>query len=321
MQKIVSIIIPSYNVERYIENTITSMVGIGDMLNKIEVLVINDGSQDKTAEIAARYEQLYPESIRVINKKNGGHGSTINAGIWEASGKYFKVVDGDDWVETDNFCEYVNFLEHIDSDLILSPYYEYYEYNGEKQLVGDINISSGSREFHSICKDMQRMEMHRITFRTALLRDNQIELDEHMFYVDVEYTCYPIPYVETIAFFDKPVYIYRLGNSEQSVAMANMWKRREQHKTVLEHLVTFYESVQTSAERKEYLRNAIAMMADVQYMIYLKGTVSGNTKNELKRFDKELKKSSREIYNSVKCRRIKVLRKLGFWGYRSMCLK
>ena len=94
MKKILTVTVPSYNVEKFLENTLDSFVD-ERVLDDIEVLIVDDGSKDKTAEIGRKYEEKYPDTFRVISKENGGHGSTINRGIGEAKGKYFKVVDGD----------------------------------------------------------------------------------------------------------------------------------------------------------------------------------------------------------------------------------
>ena len=91
---LLSIAIPSYNSEAYLHYCVHSLVMGGD---KVEILIINDGSTDRTQEIA---EGLTRESIVAIYQDNKGHGGAVNTGIREAKGKYFKVVDSDDWVDT-----------------------------------------------------------------------------------------------------------------------------------------------------------------------------------------------------------------------------
>ena len=119
--KILTITIPSYNVEAYLEDCLESFVN-SEVMDDIEVLIVNDGSSDRTEEIARRYESKYPNTYRLINKENGGHGSTINTGAAEAKGKYFKVVDGDDWVDTRSFIHLVKVLKKIDADIVASNY-------------------------------------------------------------------------------------------------------------------------------------------------------------------------------------------------------
>ena len=104
--KILSIIVPSYNVEKYLEHTLKSFVE-ETVLEEIEIIIVDDGSLDHTKYIAEKFCKKYSNTFRLISKKNGGHGSTINCGIEAAIGKYFKVVDGDDWVNTESFGRYV----------------------------------------------------------------------------------------------------------------------------------------------------------------------------------------------------------------------
>ena len=112
MQKILTITIPSYNVEAYIAATLDTMVTINN-LDLLEILVVNDGSKDNTVAVAQQYVDKYPSSVRIIDKENGGHGSTINAGIREATGKYFKVVDGDDWVEVISYDDALKYMGEL----------------------------------------------------------------------------------------------------------------------------------------------------------------------------------------------------------------
>lgn len=112
MNKILTITVPSYNTEKYIDECMPFLLD-DSIVDDIEILVVSDGSKDKTVEVATKWSEKYPQTIRVIEKENGGHGSTINRGILEARGKYFKVVDGDDWVKTDNLVKLVDFLKKI----------------------------------------------------------------------------------------------------------------------------------------------------------------------------------------------------------------
>ena len=114
-EKILTVTIPSYNVEAYLEDCLESFVN-SEVMDDIEVLIVNDGSSDNTAKIAQRYVDKYENTFRLINKENGGHGSTINTGVREAKGKYFKVVDGDDWVDTRSFIHLVKVLKESDAE-------------------------------------------------------------------------------------------------------------------------------------------------------------------------------------------------------------
>lgn len=127
MYKILTITIPSYNTSQYIDSCLPTFLSNKKILKDIEILIINDGSKDDTLVKAKYYENKYPETIKVVDKENGGHGSTINSGIKLASGKYFKIVDGDDWVDNNNFTNLVQQLKKIDTDMVVNPYVEYNE--------------------------------------------------------------------------------------------------------------------------------------------------------------------------------------------------
>lgn len=106
---------------------------IGEALDRIEVLVVLDGSKDGSAEIAYEFVEQYPDTFRIIYKANGGHGSAINTGLMMASGEYVKILDSDDWVERDAFCRLVYCLEMEGTDIVWSNYYWVYEMDGEKR--------------------------------------------------------------------------------------------------------------------------------------------------------------------------------------------
>lgn len=98
MDKVLTVIVPVYNMEKYIRQCLESLV-IGEVLDRIEVLVVLEGSKDGSAEIAYEFVEQYPDTFRIIYKANGGHGSAINTGLMMASGEYVKILDSDDWVE------------------------------------------------------------------------------------------------------------------------------------------------------------------------------------------------------------------------------
>ncbi|EOS69041.1 hypothetical protein C818_02918 [Lachnospiraceae bacterium MD308] len=136
IDKILTIAISEYNVEKYLDNILSTILD-EQILDKIEILLVNDESKDKTKSIGQQYEKRYPDSIYLINKENGGHGSALNKGIELATGKYFKVVDGDEWVDTKEFIKFVKTLENVESDVVATPYVR----------VNDIQRSWKSRHF------------------------------------------------------------------------------------------------------------------------------------------------------------------------------
>ena len=141
MSKILTVTIPSYNTEKYIAECLPYLID-ERIISDIEILIVSDGSKDNTVSVAQKWSDKYPDSIRVIDKENGGHGSTINRGISEATGKYFKVLDGDDWVVTESFVKLVEFLKGIDVVLINNSYFEGDEKTADETLMMALKMSA-----------------------------------------------------------------------------------------------------------------------------------------------------------------------------------
>ena len=116
-KKLISFVVPCYNSESYMERCINTLLkGKED----VEIIIVNDGSTDKTKKIADGYKKRYPKIIKAIHKINGGHGSGVNAGLKEASGKYFKVVDSDDWLDEEALIKLINKIK-----LLEIPYWDF----------------------------------------------------------------------------------------------------------------------------------------------------------------------------------------------------
>jgi len=134
--KLLTIVVPTYNISQYIEKCINSFLEINAEYYKyFEVIVVNDGSTDDSVEVVESLVKNRNMNIKIISKENGGHGSTINKGIKEAKGKYFKVVDGDDWVNVDNFKKLIDKLQTVDADIIITDFSEQHIYNNSQIII------------------------------------------------------------------------------------------------------------------------------------------------------------------------------------------
>lgn len=319
MKKILTISVAAYNVEKYIKECLDSFVD-KSFMNDIEVLVINDGSADNTALIADKYQEKYPDTFRVINKENGGHGSAVNCGISEAKGKYFKTVDGDDWVDRRAFKELVDFLKVTDVDVVSTDYW-WVDDSTKKKTKKIQNTFKGIKYrkkylFDDVCSDIY-VNIHAMTIKTAILQNNNIALDSHCFYVDAEYVLFPVPYINTIAFLPKPVYMYRLGLSTQSMNILNMQKNCSHHEKVTGRIIRLYNnSVDLSAPKKAYLEKAIAKLLTSQIKIYLSYPASLNIKRKIVKIDRNFKKKYPQIYAKMSNKAIYLLRKSNYRLYK-----
>lgn len=319
MEKVLTISVAAYHVEQYLEETLESFL-IPEVRGQLEVLIINDGSGESINEIAGKYVERYPHVFRLVDKENGGHGSTVNRGIEEASGKYFKTVDGDDRVEAEGFADLLTYLERAEEDLIVTDYYRFDDGTGE--WIDTIRHEFEGKEygrpyrFEDICNEIY-INMHAATYRTELLKKMKRRLDEHCFYVDTEYVLYPVPYVDTVAFLKRPVYEYRLGLESQSINIKNMQKNCSHHETVLEHLLDFYgEECRTlSEEKKRYVERGVARILVSQLKIYLSFEPAGQWRVKIKEQDKRVKKDFPGVYQAVENPAVKLLRRSGYLLY------
>lgn len=271
MNKILTITVPSYNTEKYIDECMPFLVD-QRIIDDIEILVVSDGSKDKTVEVANTWQVKYPQSIRVIEKENGGHGSTINRGILEATGKYFKVVDGDDWVKTENLIQLVDFLKKTDVDLVNNPYFEHDEVTKAETLMMKLPITSHQiNDYNAIVESIKIPPMHTVTYKTEILKNNNIKIDEKMFYVDVEYITFPLPFVRTQVYLDFPVYVYRVNSGTQSMAIGNMVKNRAMHLAMLKHEWQFITELPKNIDPavKKVLKQRFSELVLAQYVVNL----------------------------------------------------
>ena len=304
MKKILTISVAAYNLETMIEENLQSFAKCKNK-EKLEVIVTDDGSKDNTAKIVQKYVDKYPDVFKLIKQKNMGAGSTVNSGIKHATGKYFKMIDGDDWVVTNNLDILLEHLEKTNSDIILTNRQIYnestkkivsYDKTGLEQCVNG--------KFSDICKNLL-LDMHFVMYKTSILQDNNIILDNG-FYTDVEYLLLPVPYLKTIDIYDLDIYVYRIARNGQSVSIPSMQKHLDMHDLVLKRLINYYNSLKKlNINSREYIKNRLACMADVQLGTILSFNNS-NTKNEIKKFNNEIKSLNSEIYEiyskKIKCR-------------------
>jgi len=320
---ILTVIIPSYNVERFLEKTLSSFLFEG-MQGRVEIITVDDGSKDRTAEIARSYEEKYPGVFRTISKENGGHGSTINCGIEAAAGKYFKVVDGDDWVDAQGFAGLTEFLETCDADCVVSNYCEVNDATGEiTPIEFDAYFPQKKEAPFAEIADTVLLMLHNSTIRTEILKNNPRRLDEHCFYEDVEYILYQVPYLRTVAFCGVSVYRYRIAQQTQSVSIQGYQKHVDEHGLVSLHLAEFAREYETSerAERvkSQYIAERTAKMAVSQAAIF-QSFPHGDKEilRKFRKYDADLKRINEKIYDrsAELSPTLRILRKFHFRFYR-----
>lgn len=309
MNKIFSFSIAAYNLGSMIEDNLKSFVKLKN-IDDVEVLVIDDGSKDNTVELAEKYHIMYPNSIKIIKQKNAGPGSTVNTGIKNATGLYFKMVDGDDWINTEAMDELIEQLKNFEKvDAIITNDLVYSE--KEKKIVKkiDFNYYRKNEIFNNISIKEPIIGMHSMAFRTEILKNNKIELDKG-FYTDVEYLLYPLPYVKKIIYFDLDIYVYRVGRIGQSVSYKSLRKNINMHNEVLKNITEFYNNNKNimSKENAMFVLKRISDMNLTKITLLLGFEKFGKVRSEVKKYIEGLKSDNVDIYNMcLQSKKIKLL--------------
>ena len=284
--KVLSIAIPSYNSENYMANCIESLLIGGD---DVEILIVNDGSKDNTGRIADEYAAKYPNIIRAIHQENGGHGEAVNAGLRNATGAYFKVVDSDDWVDPKAYKEILTLLkqmltEHRQLDMLISNFV--YDKQGAsfKKVMNYRSVLPQNEIFTweqiGHFKKGQYILMHSVIYRTQMLRDCELELPKHTFYVDNIFVYQPLPAVKTIYYLDVDFYHYFIGRDDQSVNEKVMIKRVDQQLRVNKLMIDYYDlsdkAMVPSKKLRQYMYNYLEIMMTISSIMLIRSHDADN---------------------------------------------
>ena len=274
--KYITFAVPCYNSESYMRRCVDSLLSGG---RDVEIILINDGSTDRTAEIADEYQLKYPDIVRAVHKENGGHGSGVNKGLELAQGIYYKVLDSDDWLDKD---AYLKLLRRIKDfcingrkapecdmpDLFVCNYVYDHLDEGTSRVMDYRNIFP--EEKMCTWKDIGRFKpsqyliMHSLMFRSEVLRKSGVKLPEHTFYVDNLFSYQPLPYVESIYYMDLDLYHYYLGREDQSVNEKVLMKRIDQQIRVTELVA---KSVDLRLVKEKYPKLASYMTRNISIML------------------------------------------------------
>lgn len=251
--KILSIIIPSYNMEEFLPYCLDSVLGIADDYRKtLEVIVVNDGSTDDTGRVAHEFKSRFPDSIVVIDKKNGNYGSCVNAALKVASGLYVKILDADDYVNTAEFESLVKELyrqaamKEQAADLVLSNY-RLVDNGGECIREITYGMSPFSGEFSAMSNVNQAYAIHSLIYKTNCVKRIGYIQTEGVSYTDMEWTVEPLVSISTIRYVPLFVTNYRQGRNGQTMEDKTYAQKFQQVADVVLNMVSRYSKMRDFA--------------------------------------------------------------------------
>lgn len=275
--KLLSIIVPAYNMEAYLAQCVESILRTPS-LAAVEVIIVNDGSKDKTLRIARQYAERYAETVRVVDKPNGNYGSTINAALPLAQGEYVKILDADDRFDGSRVAEMLAFLRKTDADMVVTPFIEV---AGRRERRVEYNIYSRKVYKYGKSYDADKVfgdgvirffMMHGVCYRTEMLRKMSYRQSEGVSYTDQEWVFYPLFCVKTIAFADIPLYRYNTSREGQTMDTKVQMRSLAQLVAVTETMARYFISASRSvhsAQRIDFLRNIVADRVRIVFRKYL----------------------------------------------------
>ena len=315
--KTISFAVPCYNSADYMEKCVESLLPCGD---DIEIILVDDGStKDDTPAICDRLVEQHPGIVRAIHKENGGHGSGVNAGLATAEGLYYKVVDSDDWLDKEAMDTIMPYLREqkalveqaqqqgasaTATDLVIANYVYEKVYEGTHTTIRYTNVFPTDKEFTwsqvGRFNPSQYLLMHSVIYRTQMLRDMDLKLPEHCFYVDNIFVYVPLPHVKTMRYFDVDMYRYFIGREDQSVNEKVMLSRIDQQIRITKVMIDSVDVMAIKNKRlRNYLKNYLSMMMCI-CSVFLR--MEKTDENEAKRADiwAYLRAKDESLYHDVR---------------------
>jgi glycosyltransferase involved in cell wall biosynthesis len=274
----------------------------------VEILIVNDGSTDKTGAIADEYQKAYPDSVTVFYQENGGHGAAVTTGVTYSTGAFVKVVDSDDWLDAAAYKETLATLRQCagleQPDMVVTNFV--YEKQGKKRKKvmrytnvlpeGRIFTWSETRRF----RKGQYLLMHSIIYRTSVLRESGLELPRHTFYVDNLYAYIPLRKVNTMRYLDVDFYRYFIGRNEQSVHEETMIKKIDQQLLVNRMMIASLNLVDIRDKRQfVYLFHYLEIVTMISSILLIR---SGDKENlhKKKLLWEFIRDHNKRLYNKLR---------------------
>lgn len=274
MKKLLSIIIPMYHSASFIEKCLDHLLLPPAWMEQLEVLVVSDGSTDRSEELVKPYTRKYPESILLYHKENGGHSSVINYAVPLCHGTYLKILDADDWFQTSELEKLMEQLAKMPpAQLILSPFCTFHIGTQVTETIGAVSrphrITMSQLIKHwtslkSICC------FHGMIYRTDFYKMQGFSLPEKVFYDDAFYCTLPAYRAKQIVLLPDAVYVYRIGDCNQSVSIQNRVMRISQLETVIDQMLLAFQKISQPAGNEFFYKRTASTLADYLITVFLR---------------------------------------------------
>lgn len=260
-----SIIVPAYNVEKKLD-TFFNQLFLSRYLDNLEVIIVNDGSKDRTGEVTERYHSRYPTLIRSITQSNGGHGAAMTTGIKAARGTYCRPVDGDDWLDPNGLDKTIEYLMfHADSDMIVNDFCRKNITTGDTQTKQP-GLREGDLSIATLSATEPLIGYHSCVYKTKILKKVP-DFDRHCFYVDNEYIAYPIPFVISIVYLPFALYVHTVGDEQQSTSITSLQHNVGNIETVILSLLSYLKTNTWTQEQFEFVSSIIINLLSLLMMV------------------------------------------------------
>lgn len=317
MRKLLTISIAAYNVEKYIEQTLNSLI-IPEILDELEVFIIDDGGNDNTASIARKYETEYPETFHVINKENGGYGTTVNWSVENATGKYIKLLDGDDWVDSHGLKILIERLRKSEADVIVSNAILSEEGKANKEMYPHCRVYDNKIMSLDEASKFPVVAMWGYTFKLDVVRKNYKSLPKKTLYTDQIFVMRALENSKTIEFIGHPVYHWRIGRNEQSNNINSIRKHYNEIIKVANIIMEEYNYMEKNNPNKSFPYQLKRAAAYYSTSIDMLRKLERNKKNFklIKEWDKQVLNEMPKIYKCTnKVKKLFLLRITGYLSY------
>lgn len=296
MKKILSIIVPTYNMESLLQADLQSLVLDENLLTKIEVLVINDGSKDRSSDIAHEFEAKYPESFIVIDKENGNYGSCINVGLKKAKGRYIKILDADDSLDSQVFAGFIKELEHVDADIVFNDYAKTYALGRIKDYIFDLPVRQ-ELSIEDVINNaaLRLIQLPSITYRKAIFDGLDYHQTEGISYTDMEWCFLPVINAKTVYYIPGRLYLYFMGREGQTMDPKVFKKGIGDRVQVLINMIKCESKLDLNDFTKRFLDNQLLRHIVYVYCFYLIDSPETD-RTKFVEFDEALRQLNPDVY-------------------------